>query len=70
MKRKTIGEQIMFYRKKRGLTQDQLAQKVGLSRRSIISGMETGLTTPSHKTLERIADALDCMVEIKLKPKE
>lgn len=63
----TIGEQIKYWRKKRGLTQDELAEKTGLANKQVISGIESGKRKPSFNTLEKIADALICKVDVLLK---
>lgn len=53
-----ISEQIKKAREKAGLTQSELAEKIGLSGHNIISYFENGDRTPSLDTLYRIADAL------------
>lgn len=45
-----------------GLTQAELAAKVGVTRRSVIR-WESGQTIPGVRKIERIAEALDCEVE-------
>jgi transcriptional regulator with XRE-family HTH domain len=60
-----IGQQIAFQRKKKGFTQEQLAQLVGMKRLSI-ANIEQGQSVPSTKVLNNIATQLDCIVEIKL----
>lgn len=45
-------------RKLKGLTQEQVARKVGISR-SYYSEIETGEKTPSGKTAKRISDVLE-----------
>mgnify|MGYP001124968882 CR=1 FL=1 len=67
---KTIGEQIAFYRKKKKLTQTELAEACKLSSKRVIYLYEKGLRYPSHSTLEKIAKELDCTVETILKPKK
>jgi transcriptional regulator with XRE-family HTH domain len=42
-----------------GLSQDELAEKLGMSRYSIIS-YENGKTSPSLEVLKKIAQALHC----------
>ena len=50
-------------RKMKGMTQDQLAKAVGVSRLAI-SDIETGKTkNPSSKTLFAIANALGCKID-------
>ncbi|MFI8714525.1 helix-turn-helix domain-containing protein [Brevibacillus brevis] len=53
-----VGERIRFLRKNRGLTQEQLGEKVGLPQ-SYIGGIERGEKNVSLETLERIIYALD-----------
>lgn len=49
-----IGQKIKSLRKSRGLTQTELAEKLGL-RCSTVSGYETGYRTPKVRELESIA---------------
>jgi len=62
------GYQVARLRLLRGLTQDQLAEIVGTSPIAI-ARLENGSSVPSLSFLERIAEALDATVEIKIKPK-
>nr|WP_272907503.1 helix-turn-helix transcriptional regulator [Paenibacillus xylanexedens] len=55
---KQIGNQIRVLRKKRGLTQDQLGEKVQLPQ-SYIGGIERGNKNISIETLEKLITALD-----------
>jgi transcriptional regulator with XRE-family HTH domain len=50
---------IKEWRKSRGLTQEQLAERIGVAV-STISQLETGKQGYSQPTLEAIADALGC----------
>jgi tetratricopeptide (TPR) repeat protein/transcriptional regulator with XRE-family HTH domain len=53
-----LGGRLRYYRLEAGLTQEELAEKSGLSVRAI-SDMESGRTTQPHRSsLDRIADAL------------
>ena len=54
---RAVGHRIREYRKERGLTQEQLADKVGASR-SLISCYENGKFSPNGFSLVRLADAL------------
>lgn len=45
-------------RKERGLTQAELAEKIGRSKK-VISGWECGARKPSFVSLQRLAKALD-----------
>lgn len=57
-----MSYRILEMRKKKGITQEELARKSGVSR-AILSGLESGkITTTTTKTLVRIAQALDCTV--------
>jgi transcriptional regulator with XRE-family HTH domain len=58
------GYQIARLRIQRGLTQTQLAEKVG-TRQPSIARLENGNSIPSLAFLKRIADALDARIELK-----
>lgn len=60
--RQLLGARIKELRKKRGLTQDQLAEKVGLATR-YISLIEVGRSSPSLESIDSIA----CALEVELK---
>ncbi len=62
-----LGYQIARLRLLRGLTQAQLAEKVG-TRQSSIDRLENGSRMPSLSFLERIARVLDAKVEIRIVP--
>lgn len=49
-------------RSSRGLTQAELAAKVGVTRRSVIR-WENGQTLPGARKMERVAEVLCCAVE-------
>ena len=53
-----LGDRIKRARKKIGLTQEDIANKIGV-KRSVISKYENGLIEPSISQLKKIADALD-----------
>lgn len=55
---RVLGLNIAYYRKKCGLTQEQLAEKAGVER-SRISKTEIAWTGTSLDTLYKIADALE-----------
>jgi transcriptional regulator with XRE-family HTH domain len=63
---KVVGANIKRFRRKKGLTQYQLAQDIGLRQESI-SRIEKGKYNPSLGTLERIAKALGVTVAELLK---
>lgn len=56
--KKQLGQRIKEIRKSKGLTQEKLAEIVGIGT-SNISYIETGKFAPSIENFERIADALD-----------
>ncbi len=56
-----IGQNILRLRKEKGLTQEQLANKAGISRR-YLSDIENGKRKISLAILERIARVLDLSV--------
>lgn len=60
--RQLLGARIKEIRKNRGLSQEQLAEKVGLDSK-FISKIEVGRNAPSLETMESIARVLE--VEIK-----
>lgn len=45
---------LMLFRKKRGLLQSEMAEKLGLSKSHYV-GIENGFADPSWKTLEKFA---------------
>lgn len=53
-----IALQVIDLRRKRGLTQKQLAERCGIDQGDI-SRIERGSTSPTARTLQRIADVLD-----------
>lgn len=58
----TTGERIKFYRKRAGMTQQMLSDKIQLSR-SYLTDVENGRYNPSVKTLKKIAAALNIMTK-------
>jgi len=62
------GYQIARLRILQGLTQEELAEKVG-TRQPSIARLESGRSMPSLSFLEKIADALDAKIEIKVTSK-
>jgi transcriptional regulator with XRE-family HTH domain len=55
--RKLVGENTARIRKEKGLTQEALAEKSGLSQQ-YISGLENGQRNPTIVTLYELANAL------------
>ena len=58
--RKIFGENLKYYRKKAGLSQEQLAEKLGVSPNHL-SVIETGGKFVTYKLLERIISLFDIM---------
>ena len=56
-----MGERLLAYRKSLGLTQEQLAEMVGVSRATIWA-IETGKSIPNGYTMFQIAKALGVSV--------
>ena len=56
--KRAVGKRIKTVRQRRGLTQDQLAEQVGLSPK-YISGIERGVENPTMEILLRVAKALE-----------
>lgn len=57
-----IGEHIAYYRKKAGLTQEQLAEKMGVTAQAV-SKWENGLTCPDLDSVARLSGFLGVAVE-------
>ena len=55
--RHTFIQNLKYYRKQRGLTQERLAEAVGMST-SYIGDMEARERFPSPETIDKIAEAL------------
>lgn len=58
-----IGKTINKYRREKGMTQDQLAERLHVTRQAI-SNWETGKTQPDVETLEQLAECLEVTVEM------
>ncbi|MBD2443410.1 helix-turn-helix transcriptional regulator [Dolichospermum sp. FACHB-1091] len=61
--KKKLGQQIAAIRKQKGLTQEKLAELSGYSV-EFISLIERGINAPTIDGLEKLAEILDCNVEI------
>jgi len=59
---KTVGKYVRYYRKKRQLTQEELAEKCNLHP-TYIAKIERGFQVCSLKTLERIAIGLNVPIQ-------
>lgn len=57
-----LGQKIRNMRLRRGLTQEELAEKVDISQRTL-SGIETGENFITAETLDKLAEALDTTFE-------
>lgn len=57
-----LGRKIQTLRKERGLTQERLAEKIGIST-TWLGYLETGYRRPNLKMLYKIARALDVKVK-------
>ncbi len=55
----TIGERVSVRRKELGMTQEELAQKLGYSGRSSITKIEKGVQQLTQSKIKQIANALD-----------
>ena len=62
MKNIKIAENIRFFRKQAGLTQEELAARFG-SRKTLISNYEIGRNTPNIETLWELADIFDITID-------
>lgn len=62
----TIGRQIAAARKKKKLTQTELADLVGVAGKRVIYSYESGERLPSIEMLNKIAAALGCAVSVSL----
>ncbi len=65
-----IGELLREERKKAGLTQQQLADKINKLDRSKISDIENGKEDFQFSTLIKIFVALNLAIDLKIKPKK
>jgi transcriptional regulator with XRE-family HTH domain len=63
-----IAEQVSERRKQLGLSQQQLAELTGTTQ-SAIARLESGGRPPRIDTLLRITNALDCELDIRLRPR-
>ncbi len=62
MKNIKIAENIRFFRKQAGLTQEELAARFG-SRKTLISNYEIGRNTPDIETLWELAVIFDITID-------
>lgn len=63
-----VADQVAAQRAARGLSQAELAQLTGTTQ-SAIARLESGRRAPRLDTLQRVANALDCSLELELRPR-
>ena len=56
---KVVGQRIKQRRKELGLSQDELAKKIGYKTKGAISYFENGLRSPDFEVVQKIAEALN-----------
>lgn len=66
---KSIGETIAYFRKQKGMTQSELAEKMNVTDKAV-SKWERNLSCPDINTISKLADILDVSVEELLKTKK
>ena len=66
---KSIGETIASLRKQKGMTQNELAEKMNITDKAV-SKWERDLSCPDINTISKLADILDVSVEELLKAKK
>lgn len=62
MNDKMLGERLKQLRNENKMTQQELADKLGINR-ATIAGYETKGVEPSHETLTKIASIYDCSID-------
>jgi transcriptional regulator with XRE-family HTH domain len=67
--RQIVGENIRRYRREKGLSQQEMANRMGVDR-AYISGLELGQRNPTIITLWHAAQALGVEVHVLLKEDE
>ena len=63
-----LTRSIIAQRLAKGLSQRQLAKLIG-TRQPVISRLESGATKPSLSLLERVAEALDASLVVRIEPR-
>ena len=66
---KSIGETIAYLRKEKGMTQNELAEKMNVTDKAV-SKWKRDLSCPDINTISKLADILDVSVEELLKAKK
>jgi transcriptional regulator with XRE-family HTH domain len=64
-----LADELLLLRKKRGITQKDLAEKTGTTQ-AVISRLENATVKPSMETIIKVAEALGAAVDIRLIPLE
>jgi ribosome-binding protein aMBF1 (putative translation factor) len=64
-----IGEEVRRLRMERGLSQNELAKRMGLSQ-SVVARLEAGGVEPRLSTLDRVARALDVELDVHFQAKD
>jgi len=64
-----LANQLLLLRKKRGLNQQELAAKADTTQ-AVVSRLENASVKCSLETIVRLAEAMDAIVEVQLKPLE
>lgn len=59
--KKSIGEKIRGYRQRTGLSQNELAKRVGVTR-AVVTAWESGKACPKLDKLYPLANALKCTI--------
>ncbi len=62
MKKETIKNEVNSYRVKKGMTQEELAEKIGVTRQTIIA-IEKGNYTPSVSLALKLSETFSVSVE-------
>lgn len=65
---RALAAQVAAERARRGLTQAELAALCGTTQ-SAVARLERGARPPRLDTLLRIANALDCVLDVRLRPR-
>jgi len=67
-----VGNIIRELRDELGISQREAAERIWGDRnlQSVLSEIENGKRSPTWETLERIADALDCDLDVRFVPRE
>ena len=64
-----LAEAVMDVRNRAGLTQEELARKMGTTQ-PVVARLESGRTRPSMRTLERLAEATGSRLLISFQPRD